>query len=92
MALSIGIKKGMVITIGGTAVEVTDILPDHSLASVRVNGVEHSISTAQRVEILPEVFVSYGCPPARGGEARLSPSPRLAIEAPRHIIIQRVWS
>lgn len=85
MALSLGVKKGGVIKIGGVPLQVVSI--DHQKSiTVRINGREYVVSDKERVEILPTVFVFVGT----WSVLNQSSQGRLAFEAPRAVRIERV--
>lgn len=83
MALSLGVKVGAVVGIGEYFLKVLDIInPTNVLISVR--GEEFRLSDLEKVEVLPNVSIS--CGPSKFFEKYA----RLAIEAPRHIQINRI--
>lgn len=89
MALSLGVTKGSKVEIAladrVVLVKVTNIDSATQL-TLEVEGTAVTIDDKERVEILPQVFVSCGLSrPARGNR-----STRLAFEAPLEIKINRV--
>lgn len=89
MALSLGISNGAEIEItNGSKVTmlVVNSINGSSKVQIDVGGEVFNITDLERVEILPEVFVSLG----KGPSARGYRSARLAFEAPLAIKINRV--
>lgn len=89
MALSLGVSKGSEIVVGLSdreeTIQVLDVECGTRVA-IKVMGKRLEIDDQERVEVLPEVFVSCGLSnPHRG-----SRTSRLAFEAPRRIKINRV--
>lgn len=83
MALSIGVKAGSTLKIG-TAVLCVKQIVTPTVMVVSVNGgPDITVTETEKVNILPEVFVSAG----KGGKAAGN---RLAFEAPRYIGIHRI--
>lgn len=89
MALSLGVTKGSKVEI--TLADRVEVIQVKSIDSATqlmlvVEGKAVAINDKERVEILPQVFVSCGLSrPARGNR-----STRLAFEAPLEIKINRV--
>lgn len=85
MALSLGVRSGQVLQVGNTKVLVETVGPgEHMRLLVGSPGMKFQISSQNRVEILPTVYVSIG------RSATHNPSPRLCFEAPKDIPITRV--
>ncbi len=85
MALSIGVRTGQVLQIGDTKVTMTSVGPGEIMRmAVGEKAIPFIISSQNRVEILPKVYVSIG----RGASA--NPGPRLCFEASRDIPIIRL--
>lgn len=85
MALSLGVHSGQVLQVGVTRVIVTSVGPgEHMRLSVGPDEHPYQISSQNRVEILPKVYVSIG------RSATNNPSPRLCFEADKSIPITRI--
>ena len=83
MALSLGVHTGSMIKVGSTPIKVVSIDSGDSLR-LDVLGESITVTPYNRVEILPEVYVSVG------RNANNNPSPRLCFEADRSIPILRL--
>lgn len=84
MALSLGIRKGSKLEIGASQIEVVGLsTPDY--VEVKVGDKTFMVTSYERTEILPEVFVSMGSEDRSHGKFA-----RLAIEAPQRVNIRRV--
>ena len=87
MALSLGVKKGSKIDIGGVMLTVEEVLrPD--LIRISIGGNTFAIDDLESQTILPDVkvFAGLGNHPNKGS----SNYARLAFDAPRSIRIERV--
>lgn len=85
MALSIGVRVGQVLMVGDSRVVVVNIGPgEHMKLLVGRDKVPFQVAAINRVEILPEVYVSIG----KNGTS--FPGPRLCFEARKDIPITRV--
>lgn len=84
MALSLGVRVGSLLTVGNTEVKVEEIGPGQRI-TLSLLGKSRLITDQERIEILPDVFVSMGM----GSSPNGSPAHRLAFEAPRSIEIKR---
>lgn len=86
MALSIGVKAGRKICIGGTHMLcVREILAPNQVR-ITFDDKEMLVTDLERTELMAEVFVSCGLSDSQPG----SQYTRLAFEAPRVIRIERV--
>lgn len=88
MALSLGVTLGSRIKIGASIISILDVIDGRTI-SLLAEGKKHTITESERVEILPEVFVSCGVGNREWSENR-SRFSRLAIEAPHRIRISRL--
>lgn len=84
MAKSIGVTRGSRIRVGSQVVKVISCTPRMVTLCVD-HGKPLIITEEERVEIIPKVFVFVGVP----DHLNISGS-RLAFEAPRDILIDRV--
>lgn len=84
MALSLGVSVGDKIMVGKVPITILSIASPN-IIGLDVGGQTFFVSDAERVEILPEVWVQSGLP-----ERRFRSESRLAFEAPREIRIERV--
>lgn len=84
MALSLGVRKGSTIKVGGDVVTVTDVVKADEV-HVRVRETNFTVTDKERTQILPDVFVFCG-----SKDAFQKGNSRLAFEAPRRIRIERL--
>lgn len=85
MALSLGVKRGKRILVGGRELVVRSVLAANSVL-VSFEGREILVTDMQREELMPGVFVSCGLS-LKAADNQYS---RLAFEAPRSVRIERV--
>lgn len=87
MALSIGVRFNQKIKVGDSLLQVVSVDKEQgTIIGLSVNGGPAIYVTEyERVEVLPEVFVSCGQP-----HSAYPLDDRLAFEAPRRIRIERV--
>ena len=84
MALSLGVRKGSKLEIGNRQVEVVALsTPDY--VELQAGSHKFLVTSYERTEILPDVFVSMGSEDRAHGKFA-----RLAIEAPQSVNIRRV--
>lgn len=86
MALSIGVSKGSKIQVGANLLRVLEV-QDSRHVSIQYGEQRHLITDAERTEVEPGVFLSCGI---RQDKETTSNSSRIAFEAPRSVIINRV--
>ena len=96
MALALGIKANNRIMIGDQILRVINVSTDGRTIVIEILGKTHTITDAERVEVMPNVFVSCGVYdgvvteyPDRNGVMR-GPYSRLTFEAPRAVRISRM--
>jgi hypothetical protein len=80
MALSLGVKQGSQISVGGKIVQVKSLTPPSYIVVSVDGGNDIVVSEETRQEILPDVFVMTAGPDTS----------RLVFQAPKHIPIVRV--
>ncbi len=88
MALSIGIRRNDRVQVGEDELKVLNIVLGHHVV-VRLKGQKYKITEAERSEIAPQVYLSYGKNPHRSPDA--VQSARLLFQAPREILIRKVY-
>jgi len=88
MALSLGVKKGSKIRIGGDKMLVVDEILRPDLINITVDGKSFTIDDLESQTILPDVkvFAGLGSHPSKNN----SNYARLAFDAPYAIRIERV--
>lgn len=87
MALSLGVRKGFKWSIDRDILRVKEVVNAKTIIVTINNRTDYTITDLERIEILPDVFIQCG---VVDGVFVEPGSSRLAIEAPRSIIIERV--
>jgi hypothetical protein len=87
MALSLGVKRGARILIGGQLLIVKSILAANKIL-IQFGDKDALVTDLQRTELMPDAYVSAGQPD--DGEDTPPVYTRLAFEAPRAIRIERI--
>lgn len=85
MALSLGVTKGSSIQVGGSIIEVVDVLHGTHVQVV-IGQQKFLITDCERTEVLPNVFLSCGV----SEEKSFGSFSRIAIEAPKEVKIRRI--
>ena len=88
MALSIGISENSRIRVGSKVLRVAQI-QDNRHIHIIYDGQRHLITDEERTEVEKGVFISCGIKSDRATSNNFS---RLAFEAPREVLIQRLKS
>jgi hypothetical protein len=86
MALSIGVSKGSKIQVGKNLMRVLEV-QDSRHVSIMYGNTRHLITDTERTEVEPGVFLSCGI---KQDKETMMNSSRIAFEAPRSVIINRV--
>lgn len=87
MALSLGARRGFKWSIGRDILRVKEIVDAHTIIVTVNKNKDYTITDMERTEVLPNVFVQCG---VGEGVFVQEGNSRLAIEAPRDILIERV--
>lgn len=85
--LSLGVRKGFKYRVGGSIIRVKEVLGPKEVVVTVDRDTDYTITEHERVQVIPDVFLSCGVPDHVVIHEHHS---RLAIEAPNEIKIERI--
>src|SRR5205809_8088217 len=88
MALSMSVRRGDKIGVGGQVLSVLKIVDPHESIMVAVDGgIPIKLTSTYRIQLSPEVYASVGLPADVRAHAGTS---RIAFEAPQRVRIKKI--
>lgn len=89
MSLILGVSKGEKLHLNSMILDVLETAEDKKHIFIRMAGKEFLLNDREFVEIYPQVYAAVGKAKADKTGTGVNTLPRLAIDAPRNIRIER---